>query len=133
MNGGDPGLRLSGIAPTVRANLNTNLDLARMSVEQMYRAGGARLFSPVTAARPLGNMGRNILRSSALSNVDLGVVKNTRFAESSTLQFRAEFYNSSNTRYFGIPDATFTSPNFLNQWGTDGGSRRIVLGLRYAF
>jgi len=68
-----------------------------------------------------------------LSNLDFGIIKNTRFRESHTLQVRAEFYNTSNTRNFGIPDAALSSPNFLNQWGTDGGNRRIVLGLRYAF
>jgi hypothetical protein len=26
-----------------------------------------------------------------------------------------------------------TSANFLNQWGTNGGNRRIILGLRYTF
>jgi hypothetical protein len=78
-------------------------------------------------------MGRNMLRSSRLTNLDLGVVKNIRFLEAHTLQFRGEFYNTSNTRNFGIPDAALSSANFLNQWGTDGGNRRIVLALRYAF
>jgi len=124
---------LAGLISTVRANVNTDLDLAHMSLEEIYRAGGVRLFSHVTAASPLGNMGRNVLRSSPLSNLDFGIVKNTRFAETHTLQFRAEFYDATNTRNFGIPDAALTSANFLNQWATDGGSRRIVFGLRYAF
>jgi hypothetical protein len=133
LDGSDPGLRFSGLVSTVRANLNTNLNLSRMSVEQILAAGGARLFSHVTAASPLGNTGRNILRSSRLTNLDLGAVKNMQLRESQTLQVRAEFYNTSNTRYFGIPDATLSSANFLNQWGTDGGNRRIVFTLRYAF
>jgi hypothetical protein len=133
LDGSDPGLLLTGLVSTVRANLNTNLDVSRMSIEQILAAGGAKLFSHVTAASPLGNTGRNILRSSRLMDLDLGVVKNMRFLESQTLQLRAEFYNTSNTRYFGIPDATLSSANFLNQWGTDGGNRRIVFTLRYAF
>jgi hypothetical protein len=133
LDGTDPGLLLKGLGTTVRADLNTNLDLSRMSIEQILVAGGARLFSHVTAANPLGNMGRNVLRSSRLANLDLGVVKNVRFLESHTLQLRAEFYDTSNTRNFGTPDATLSSANFLNQWGTDGGNRRIVLTLRYAF
>ena len=133
LDGADPGLRLAGLISTVRANVNTDLDLAHMSLEEIYRAGGVRLFSHVTAASPLGNMGRNVLQSSPLSNLDFGIVKNTRFAETHTLQFRAEFYDATNTRNFGIPDAALTSANFLNQWATDGGSRRIVFGLRYAF
>lgn len=42
-------------------------------------------------------------------------------------------FNATNTRNFGIPNGTVTSANFLNQWATNGGSRRIVLGLRYTF
>jgi hypothetical protein len=133
LDGADPGSRLFGLAATVRANLNTNLDLSRMSIEQILAAGGARLFSHVAAANPLGNTGRNILRSSSLRNVDAGAVKNMRLLESHTLQLRAEFYNATNTRAFGIPDGTLSSANFLNQWGTDGGNRRIVFTLRYAF
>jgi hypothetical protein len=133
LDGGDPGFRLSGLATTVRANVNTALDVSRMSIDEIYRAGGAQLFSHVTATNSVGNTGRNILRSSRLSNLDFGFLRNTRFRESQILQVRAEFYNTSNTRNFGIPDATLSSSNFLNQWGTDGGNRRIVLGLRYAF
>jgi hypothetical protein len=42
-------------------------------------------------------------------------------------------YNATNTRNFGIPDGRVTSANFLNQWTTDGGNRRIWLALRYTF
>ncbi len=59
--------------------------------------------------------------------------KNTRIGEGHTLQFRSELYDATNTRNFGTPDPTVTSANFLNQWGTDGGNRRIVLALRYVF
>jgi len=133
LDGADPGNRLGGIASTVRANVNTGLDLARMPVEQILRAGGARLFSRVTAADPLGNLGRNILRSDGIGNLDLGLFKNTRLSESRMLQFRTEFYNTTNTRNFGIPEGRVNSANFLNQWGLDGGNRRIVLALRYVF
>ena len=133
-DGADPGFRLTGLVNTaIRANLNTALPLGRMRVPEIIRAGGNRLFSRVTAASPLGNLGRNVLRADGLGNLDLGVFKNTRIAEGRTLQVRSEFYNATNTRNFGVPDATVSSANFLNQWGTDGGSRRIVLALRYLF
>ncbi|HZO56263.1 MAG TPA: TonB-dependent receptor, partial [Bryobacteraceae bacterium] len=53
LDGGDPGLRLTPISTSVRANMNTHLDLARMSVEEMVRSGGTSLFSRVTVASPL--------------------------------------------------------------------------------
>jgi len=132
----DPGFRLSGLAPTVRANVNTNLDLAGMSVAEILQAGGAALFSRVTAADGFGNIGRNVLRSNGIKNVDFGLVKNTRISrigETARLQFRAEFYNLTNTRNFGIPEGRVSSANFLNQWGTDGGNRRIVAAIRFVF
>jgi hypothetical protein len=133
LDGADPGFRLSQLNATPRVHLNTGLDLASLSVQEIYRAGGANLFSRVTASNPLGNLGRNILRSDGIGNLDLGLIKNTRITEGQNLQFRAELYNATNTRNFGIPPGTVSSVDFLNQWGTDGGNRRILLGLRYTF
>jgi hypothetical protein len=133
-DGADPGFRVTGLVNTaIRANAATTLPLSNMSVEEIVRAGGSKLFSRVSAAAPLGNLGRNVLRADGIGNLDLGLFKNTRIAEGRTLQFRSEFYNASNTRNFCIPDSKLNSVNFLNQWGTDGGSRRIVLALRYLF
>lgn len=129
LDGADPGARLT----TIRANVNTSLDLARMSVSQILQAGGASLFRRVTAAEGLGNIGRNVLRSSGIKNVDFGLVKNTRISDSVRMQLRAEFYNLTNTRNFGIPNNQVSSANFLNQWGTDGGNRRVVAALRLVF
>lgn len=131
--GADPGGRVNPLGTTVRANVNTTLDLSRMSIGELLRAGGASLFAPVTAANPIGNMGRNVLRSAPYRNMDLGILKNTKVGEGHNLQVRAEFYNLTNTRNFGVPDGNITSSNFLNQWGTDGGNRRIVVGMRYVF
>jgi hypothetical protein len=131
--GADPGGRVTPLGTTVRAIVNTTLDLAGMSIEEILRAGGASLFAPVTAANSIGNMGRNVLRSAPYRNMDLGILKNTKLGETHNLQLRAEFYNLTNTRNFGVPDGTITSSNFLNQWGTDGGNRRIVVGMRYFF
>jgi hypothetical protein len=137
LDGADPGFRLSGIdslvGNAIRANTATGLDLSRMSVQELFWAGGARLFSRVTAQNPLGNLGRNALRADGITHVDIGIIKNTKVSETNTLQFRAEFYNSSNTRDFGIPESRVSSANFLDQWGQDGGNRRIVLALRYVF
>ena len=134
LDGADPGFRLSGLSSTVRANVNTSLDLARMPVAEILQAGGAKLFSRVPAAVGLGNMGRNVLRSNGIKNVDLGLVKNTRIGESARLQFRAEFYNLTNTRNFGVPEGRIINPaSFLNQWGTNGGNRRIVGAMRLVF
>ncbi|HEU4710422.1 MAG TPA: TonB-dependent receptor [Pyrinomonadaceae bacterium] len=137
LNGSDPAGALSGIntlvGDAIRPNIATGLPLGGMTVPEIIAAGGASLFQRITAAQRVGNAGRNILRADGINNVDLGIFKNTSIGENQRIQFRAEFNNATNTRDFGIPEGRVNSSNFLNQWGTNGGNRRIVLGLRYIF
>jgi hypothetical protein len=137
LNGSDPAGALSGIntlvGDAIRPNLNTNLPLSTMTVPEIMAAGGSSLFQRITAAQRVGSAGRNILRADGINNLDLGIFKNTSIGENQRLQFRAEFNNATNTRDFGIPEGRVNSSNFLNQWGTNGGNRRIVLGVRYIF
>jgi hypothetical protein len=147
LNGADPGRALEGIdnfvGSAIRPNLLPGADVSSKNVEELFRAvaaaraagqpAGAPFFSQITAAQRYGTAGRNILRADGIGNVDFGLLKNLRVAEGHNFQIRADFYNLTNTRNFGIPNSTITSPAFLNQWGTDGGNRRIIVGLRYAF
>ncbi len=137
IDGSDPAFRLTGIdslvGNSIRPHLNTTLDLSSMSLPQIVAAGGRNLFGRVSVASPLGNAGRNILRADGINNVDFGINKNIQVTESNRLQVRAEFYNLFNSRDFGIPQARIDNPGFGLEWNTDGGARRIVLGLRYTF
>jgi outer membrane receptor protein involved in Fe transport len=137
LNGSDPAIALASISSLVgnaiRPNINTTLDISSMSVEEILAAGGRSLFSTITAAQRVGNAGRNTLRSDGINNIDFGILKNTRIGENQRLQLRADFFNFTNSRDFGIPNSIVTSANFLNQWGTDGGNRRIIVGVRYVF
>ncbi|HEX7314549.1 MAG TPA: carboxypeptidase regulatory-like domain-containing protein [Pyrinomonadaceae bacterium] len=137
LNGSDPAGALASISGLVgnaiRPNLNTTLALSGMSVEEIVAAGGRSLFRATTAAERVGNAGRNILRSDGINNIDFGIMKNTRITESQKLQIRADFFNATNSRDFGVPEGRINSANFLNQWGTDGGNRRVIVGLRYVF
>ena len=81
----------------------------------------------------LGNAGRNILRAQGLRLVDFGIIKNTRISENVRFQVRADMFNVLNTRNFGVPEGRINAPNFLNQWATNGGNRRIILGARIVF
>ena len=150
LNGSDPTAALSGIdglvGDPIRPNLGTNLPISSMSVPELLRAGGSSLFSPLAPCVPIGttltcapadrfgNLGRNVLRGDGIGNLDLSVSKSLRlFAERHLLQFRADFFNLTNTRNFGIPEAVITNSGFLDEKSTDGGNRRIFLGVRYAF
>jgi hypothetical protein len=151
LNGSDPTAALGGIAGLVgdpiRPNLNTNLSISGMTIEELRRAGGSSLFSTLRPCTRIGttltcapgdrfgNLGRNVLRADGIGNVDLSVSKSTRlFAGRHRLQFRADFFNLTNTRNFGIPEARITNPaGFLDEGSTDGGNRRIFLGMKYSF
>jgi hypothetical protein len=129
----------SAIGIATRPNVATNLDLSRMSVEELFalrgtvNASGNNLFRALVAGQRVGDAGRNILRADGLNNVDFGLLKNTRIGENQRLQIRADFYNFTNTRDFGTPNSVVTAPGFLRQWDTDGGNRRIIVGIRYVF
>jgi hypothetical protein len=143
LNGADPTGALNGIdslvGNSIRPNLNTALDVSRMSIEQLFQqfgatAGIAAIFPALpTTGQRVGTAGRNILRADGIGNVDFGVIKNTRVAENVRVQFRAEFFNFTNTRNFGIPEGRRNASAFLNQWATNGGNRRIILGARLIF
>ncbi|MBI2686187.1 MAG: TonB-dependent receptor [Acidobacteria bacterium] len=146
----DPGFRLSGIDSLIGSSIRPNAagtSIIGNSVENLFGQRGAQvtvgtatnyapnLFSLPTAAAPLGNAGRNILRADGIGNLDLAVMKTFKmpYAEGHALNFRGDFFNLTNTRNFGIPEARINNAGFLNQWNTDGGNRRIVFTLRYAF
>ena len=150
LNGSDPLGALAGIdglvGNAIRPNLNTDLNLSKMTIPEIREAGGASLFSRLcgganTFAQAqanncrdgIGDVGRNTLRADGIGNVDFGITKNTRFANGQNVQLRIEMFNATNTRNFGIPEGRVSSTNFLNQWGTDGGNRRIWVALRYTF
>jgi hypothetical protein len=153
LNGTDPFLRLSGIdglvGNAIRPDLAPGASLAGKPVDQLY-PGGATPFLPLVASparigvltvgqvipvdgRMVGNVGRNTLRGDGIAQYDFGAVKNIRFTERKQLQIRADFFNLTNSRNFGIPESRINSANFLNQWGQDGGNRRIQLGTRLQF
>ncbi len=137
LNGADPAGALASISALVgnaiRPNIITSLPINSMSVEELVAAGRGTLFRQITAAQRVGDAGRNILRSDGINNIDIGFLKNTNIGENQRLQFRADFFNATNSRDFGIPTAAINSADFLNQWGTNGGNRRIIVGLRYVF
>ncbi len=90
-------------------------------------------FLPSATCERFGNAGRNILRADGIGNMDFGIIKNTRISENVRAQFRADMFNATNTRNFGIPTAAINNGAFLNQWTTNGGNRRIILGARLVF
>lgn len=150
LNGSDPAGALNGIdglvGNAIRANIASNRNLSSLTIPQILAQCGApvttpsfntnscpALFSRVAPGQRVGNAGRNILRAQRFANVDFGIIKNTRIAENVRFQLRADMFNVLNERNFGIPEGRISAPNFLNQWVTNGGNRRIVVGARLVF
>lgn len=143
LNGADPAGALNGIdglvGNAIRANVNSNLDLSSMSILEILKAAGGTtagmqaLFPAVTAAQRFGTSGRNILRADDIESLDFGIIKNTQITEKVRFQIRVDMFNAINHRNFGVPTAARNSSGFLNQWATNGGNRRIIIGGRLVF
>ena len=143
LNGADPANALSGISGLVgnaiRANVVPGIDLSGLSAAEVRAmctsiSNCSNLFTAVTRAQRLGNIGRNTLRADGIENIDFGLIKNTRITETIRFQLRADMFNVMNHRNFGVPNSAINAgANFLNQWATNGGNRRIILGGRLVF
>jgi len=59
-----------------------------------------------------GDAGRNLVTAPGLRNVDLAMYKVFRVDESRYFQLRGEFFNASNTPFFGAPGATLGLATF---------------------
>ena len=129
-----PGPCITGLLPG--GSLNNTLfsrATARITCSSTGLRGFIVDFNGIEPGQRVGNAGRSILRSDGIRNIDFGIIKNTRLTETVRMQFRADIFNLFNSRNFGIPEGRGNAASFLNQWATDGGNRRIVLGARLVF
>jgi hypothetical protein len=88
--------------------------------------------------RMYGNAGRNTLRGPGRRNLDLSLFKSFKTSERTSLQFRAEAFNLSNTPAFMIPNArsaqlTVGNANFGKLTGSGSVGRQIQFGLKFLF
>ncbi|HXM92880.1 MAG TPA: carboxypeptidase regulatory-like domain-containing protein [Candidatus Dormibacteraeota bacterium] len=89
------------------AQATTPALLASLNTFGCYAVGSSVMTPP--AAGTFGTMGRNTFRDFGFRNWDMSVVKNTKFGERLSAQFRAEFFNVLN------------HPNFANPFGGQNG------------
>jgi hypothetical protein len=89
----------------------------------------------IAAGDFFGNAGANILRLPGMVNFDVSLLKNITFTERVRAQFRTEFFNLTNTPFFGGPGSLglqYNTPTFGKI--TAAGDPRIVqLGLKLVF
>ncbi len=115
-----------GITPTGNANGEGTGYFGDNTVISPVPGTGAVLPTP-------GNLGRDTFTSPAWSNFDFEVIKNTKITESTTLQFRAEFFNIFNQATFGMPGYTLGASGFGLIGGTATTQRYIQFALRFIF
>ena len=108
-----------------------------------YMMGGSVIVPP--AQGTFGNMSPYELYGAGFWEWDMSIIKSWRIKERFTTQFRAEFYNLTNTTQYATPSNTLSAPATFGQAtatpdvsanstivGT-GGPRKIQLGLKFLF
>ena len=88
-------------------------------------------FAPVTEQR-FGTSGRNILDRPGVTNLDLSIFKKFPIGEQVEAQFRAEFFNFTNTPQFGPFNDNVASGGFMTITSASG-ERVARIGLRFSF
>lgn len=79
-----------------------------------------------------GSQGVNILRGDSLVNFDFSILRNLRFGDRFTAQFRGELYNAFNHPNFGLPGSVLGAADFGVVDNAMPG-RRVQVALRLTF
>ena len=80
-----------------------------------------------------GNSATGIVDGPGQANIDIAFLKRIAVHESSSIQFRAEFFNLFNHPQFANPDANFTSPTFGVISSTAVNARVGQVAVRFSF
>ncbi len=101
--------------------------------EQVLRWFDTSRFA-VNAVGTFGNAGRNLLRGPKYFNTDFGILKNTKVSERIRVQFRAEFFNFTNTVKFRLPNSNVSSAQIGRITAVvDDSQRTMQFGLKLSF
>jgi hypothetical protein len=101
-------------------------------------------FNPCAFTSPVGtfgNFGRNSLRSSHVTNLDLSLTKSIFVTEGKTLQLRFEAFNILNIQNLAAPTSNATNINLVGSnvgvlgaiSGIVGNPRQLQFGARFTF
>ena len=80
-----------------------------------------------------GTFPRNALRTDGYQNLDLSVFKTFTIYRESSLQFRAEAFNATNTAIFAAPGNTVGTPTFGVVSSTSNTPRQLQFALKFQF
>jgi hypothetical protein len=80
-----------------------------------------------------GSLGRNVVRASAQSRFDFGLLKSTKLSETISFEFGWDVFNVFNRANFAAPDFELGSPDFGRITSTVGGPRVMQLKAKLKF
>lgn len=121
-----------------------NLDNVPDNTDRPDRIGNGNVSNPTPdkwwdiaafrkqAAFTFGNSGRNVLTGPGTFNIDFVTSKETRIGERKRVEFRAEFFNLTNTPNFGQPAADISNASF-GKITSARTPRQMQLGLKLYF
>lgn len=113
----------------VRPNLVGNPTPARQSPSQWINPSA---FS-APPAYSFGTFPRNALRTDGYQDLDLSVFKSFTLYRETSLQFRAETFNLTNTPVFSAPGSTVGTPTFGVVSSTSNSPRQLQFALKLRF
>jgi hypothetical protein len=79
----------------------------------------------------IGSSSRNPVRGPHYRNADIALIKRTYFSETRNIEFRAEFFNLTNTPPLGAPNAVLGAG--FGSITSAGDPRVIQFGLKFGF
>lgn len=98
----------AAVRPDVVPGQSPKLTASEQSLDRWFNTAA---FVRQTGFR-FGNAGRNLVTAPHRRNLDLAIYKAFTFGESRMLQLRGEFFNATNTPFFGAPGNTLGTPQF---------------------
>jgi hypothetical protein len=119
----------TGNASYERPNLVGDPNLPTPTRQQWFN----RSAFVVPAAYTFGNLGRNVLRTDGLLNVDCSIFRQFPIMEKRRIEFRAEAFNLTNSVVYGTPSNNMTSSTFGQVLSLANSPRKLQLGLKVIF
>jgi hypothetical protein len=124
---------MNGFSALQRPNVvgDAKLPGGRSTQEKLAEWFNTRAFAQ-PAAFTFGNAGRTLpnVRAPGLRESEMSVFKSFPFGEARRLEFRAEFFNITNTPNFGVPGLTFGAGAFGVVATQANTPRQVQLGLK---
>ncbi|MGI0084508.1 MAG: hypothetical protein ACREBQ_05450, partial [Nitrososphaerales archaeon] len=117
---------------SMRPNRIRNGSLSNPTIDDWFNVADFT----VPASLTFGNSGVNILSGPGLTDWDFGLSKDFslgKLREGTLLEFRAEFFNFTNTPSFSAPDSNIQSSTAGRIFSTSDNSREIQFALKLYF